>query len=153
MRLPKLDKVDLRIIRLLQENGRCSYASIGREVGLSEAGVRGRVRRLLRQQVIRIVAVTKPADLGLQSALLGLTVTGSGCEQVVEKLACLPEVDYLARCAGRYDLLVSVICRDNAHLRTVLDEKVKTVPGVEKVEAFFILEVAKDTYEWPQPEK
>src|SRR5215470_14567596 len=59
-----IDKVSKLIIEQLQQDGRRSYTAIGRAVGLSEAGVRQRVQRLIDGGVIQIVAVTDPMTLG-----------------------------------------------------------------------------------------
>ena len=65
------------IIELLQHDGRKSYASIAQEVGLSEAAVRQRVQRLLDADVMQIVAVTDPLQVGFQrQAMVGIRVSG-----------------------------------------------------------------------------
>ena len=62
-----LDDVSKSIIEQLQQDGRRSYASIGKAVGLSEAAVRQRVQRLTEAGVMQIVAVTDPLQLGFDS--------------------------------------------------------------------------------------
>ena len=59
-----LDGISKRIIEQLQQDGRRSYAAIGKAVGLSEAAVRQRVQRLIDAGVMQIVAVTDPLTLG-----------------------------------------------------------------------------------------
>jgi len=61
---PRLDDVSKRIIELLQDDGRASYATIAKAVGLSEAAARQRVQRLLESGVMQIVAVTDPLHVG-----------------------------------------------------------------------------------------
>ena len=60
---PHLDDVSKAIIEQLQQDGRRSYAAIGKVVGLSEAAVRQRVQRLLDAGVMQVVAVTDPLEL------------------------------------------------------------------------------------------
>ncbi len=55
-----LDDTAKRIIEQLQQDGRRSYAAIGKAVGLSEAAVRQRVQRLLENGVVQVVGVTDP---------------------------------------------------------------------------------------------
>ena len=72
-----LDDISKRIIEQLQENGRRSYAEIGKAVGLSEAAVRQRVQRLTDAGIMQVVAVTDPLRLGFhRQALVGLRVSG-----------------------------------------------------------------------------
>ena len=56
----RLDATAKRIIELLQEDGRISYAAIAKAVGLSEAAARARVQKLLDSEVMQVVAVTDP---------------------------------------------------------------------------------------------
>ncbi len=51
-------------------------------------------------------------------------------------------------CAGQFDMLVELICEDDAHLLRTIDESVRTIPGVRSTEAFVYLRVAKETYQW-----
>src|SRR4029078_8231682 len=60
-----LDDVGQVIIEQLQQDGRRSYATIGKAVGLSEAPVRQRVQKLIEADVVQIVAFTDPIQVGL----------------------------------------------------------------------------------------
>ena len=69
---PVLDDVSKAIIEQLQQDGRRSYAAIGKVVGLSEAAVRQRVQRLIDSGVMQVVAVTDPLELGFaRQAMIG----------------------------------------------------------------------------------
>jgi Lrp/AsnC family transcriptional regulator for asnA, asnC and gidA len=143
-----LDAVSKRIIEQLQEDGRRSYAAIGRAVGLSEAATRQRVQRLIEEGVIQIAAVTDAASVGFRRmALLGVNVEGD-IRAVADKLAALDEADYVVICAGHFDLLVELICEDDTHLVRTVDERVRTIPGVRSTETFVYLRVAKENYQW-----
>src|SRR5438067_5009508 len=73
----RLDDVSKAIIELLQEDGRMPYATIAKQVGLSEAAVRQRVQRLLDAEVVQIVAVTDPLRVGFRrQAMVGIRVDG-----------------------------------------------------------------------------
>ncbi len=143
-----LDQLSKRIIEQLQQDGRRSYAAIARAVGLSEAATRQRVQRLIDEGVIQIAAITDAAAVGFnRMALLGIHVEGD-IRSVADKLAGLHEADYVVICAGHFDLLVELICEDDAHLLRTIDESVRTVPGVRSTETFVYLKVAKENYQW-----
>src|SRR5690242_21089595 len=90
-----LDDVSKAIIEQLQQDGRRSYAAIGKEVGLSEAAVRQRVQRLIEAGVMQVVAVTDPIELGFaRQAMVGIRVTGP-IDAVADRLEELEEVDYV----------------------------------------------------------
>jgi Lrp/AsnC family transcriptional regulator for asnA, asnC and gidA len=143
-----LDDVNKQIIEHLQRDGRMSYASLAKEIGLSEAAVRQRVQRLLDGGIMQIVAVTDPLTLGFaRQAMIGLKVTGD-LRAVADQLAAMPEVDYVVICAGGYDLLVELVCTDDDHLLSLLNDRIRTVPGVTGTETFMYLKLAKQTYAW-----
>jgi Lrp/AsnC family transcriptional regulator, regulator for asnA, asnC and gidA len=144
-----LDEVDARIIEELNIDGRMSFAEIARRIDVNEATVRSRYARLIRRKMIRIVAIADAIALGLVFAEVGVKVSGSPVAAVAEELGTIPEVDYVAICAGSFDLLIEVVCPDNDRLLAVLDEKIRAVRGVSSVETFVILDVAKHSYRWP----
>jgi Lrp/AsnC family transcriptional regulator for asnA, asnC and gidA len=145
---PGLDEINKRIIEQLQRDGRMSYAALAKVVGLSEAAVRQRVQRLLDTGVMQIVAVTDPLTLGFsRQVMVGIRVVGD-LRMAAEALAAVPEVDYVVICAGGYDLLAEMVCADDDHLLRLLNDKVRTIPGVTSTETFVYLKLTKQTYTW-----
>jgi len=143
-----LDEVSKGIIEQLQQDGRRSYAAIGKVVGLSEAAVRQRVQRLVDSGVMQVVAVTDPLELGFaRQAMVGIRVTGP-LEPVADALAELPEVDYVVITAGSYDLLAEVVCESDDHLLSLISGKIRTIDGVVSTETFMYLRLRKQTYSW-----
>lgn len=143
-----LDDVSKRIIEELQQDGRRSYAALAKTVGLSEAAVRQRVQRLLDAGVMQIVAVTDPTTVGFaRQAMIGIRADGD-IREIAERLSALPELEYVVVCAGSFDLLVELVCEDDEHLLQLLNESVRTVPGVRDTETFVYLRLIKQTYGW-----
>src|SRR3989442_4110081 len=86
------DDVSKQIIEQLQQDGRRSYAAIGKAVGLSEAAVRQRVQRLIDAGVMQGVAVTDPLMLGFRrQTMIGVRCNGD-LERVADQLAGLDEI-------------------------------------------------------------
>lgn len=147
-----LDDVGKAIMRELQEDGRRSYTAIAAAVGLSEAAVRSRVRALIDSGVLQIVAVTDPLTLGFGvMASVGVSVDGDA-RAAADALSAIDEVDYCVLTSGRYDLQLEVVCRDNEHLLTVINDRIRTVPGVRDTETSICLRVHKQTYNYGTPE-
>ncbi|MGI9157689.1 MAG: Lrp/AsnC family transcriptional regulator [Marmoricola sp.] len=143
-----IDDVSKAIIEQLQQDGRRSYAAIGKAVGLSEAAVRQRVQRLTDSGVMQIVAVTDPLQLGFaRQAMIGIDVEGS-LEPVAEALAAIDEVDYVVMTAGGFDILCEVVCESDARLLELLSTRIRAIPGVRGTETFMYLKLAKQTYSW-----
>lgn len=143
-----LDDVSKAIIEQLQQDGRRSYASIGKVVGLSEAAVRQRVQRLTDSGVMQVVAVTDPLQLGFaRQAMIGIRVSGP-LEEVADALGALDEVDYVVITAGSYDLLVEAVCASDEELLELISDKIRRVEGVVATETFMYLQLRKQTYSW-----
>ena len=143
-----LDDVGKAIIEQLQEDGRRPYTKIAKAVGLSEAAVRQRVQQMVDDGTLQIVAVTDPLRLGFRRmAMIGLKVDGD-LRRVAEKLAGIPEIDYLVMTAGSFDLLCEVVCEDDDALLALVNDKIRSVPGVRETESFIYLKLTKQTYTW-----
>ena len=143
-----LDEVSKAIIEQLQQDGRRSYAAIGKVVGLSEAAVRQRVQRLTDAGVMQVVAVTDPLQLGFaRQAMVGVRVSGP-VEPVADAIAALDEVDYVVVTAGSYDLLVEVVCESDEHLLEVISGRIRAIESVSATETFMYLQLKKQTYSW-----
>lgn len=147
-RTPGLDETSKAIIAHLQEDGRRSYASIGKEVGLSEAAVRQRVQRLVESGVMQIVAVTDPTELGFaRQAMVGIRASGS-LEGIADALAAMDEVDYVVITAGSFDILAEVVSESDDKLLETVSQHIRTIPGVVSTETFVYLRLRKQTYSW-----
>jgi Lrp/AsnC family transcriptional regulator for asnA, asnC and gidA len=145
---PALDDINKQIIEHLQRDGRMSYATLAKTIGLSEAAVRQRVQRLLDGGLMQIVAVTDPLTLGFaRQAMVGVKINGD-LRVVADELASIPEVDYVVICAGGFDLMVELVCTDDEHLLDTLNDKIRKVAGVSATETFMYLKLAKQTYAW-----
>lgn len=143
-----LDDVSKAIIAELQQDGRRSYAAIGKVVGLSEAAVRQRVQRLIDSGVMQVVAVTDPTELGFsRQAMIGVRATGD-LAPVADALVEMDEVDYVVVVAGSFDLLVEVVAESDEHLLEIVSKRIRSIPEVVSTETFVYLRLRKQTYSW-----
>lgn len=143
-----LDDVSKRIIEELQADGRRSYASIGKSVGLSEAAVRNRVQKLSDSGLLQIVAVTDPLRVGFtRQAMIGIRCTGDSTV-VADGLAEITEIDYVVLTAGSFDIVVEVVCEDDTGLLELLNQKIRAHPGVTSTETLVYLKLVKQQYNW-----
>ncbi|MGH9062377.1 MAG: Lrp/AsnC family transcriptional regulator [Acidimicrobiales bacterium] len=140
--------MDKRIVAELQADGRRSYTAIAEAVGLSEAAARQRVRRLIEAGTVQIVGVTDPLQVGFhRQAMIGIRVDGD-LGVVADKLASIPEIDYVVVCAGSFDLIIEVVCEDDDRLLSLLNEGIRSIAGIRDTETFVYLKLIKQTYSW-----
>jgi len=118
-----MDDLDQRIVGLLREDGRQSYAAIGRVVGLSTAAVKRRVERLEAAGVIQGYAAMVDRDqLGLElQAFIDIRFAGTARMEDIWKAAeGVPSVIAAYAVAGDLDAVLHVRVRDIVHLQELL---------------------------------
>ncbi|MCZ0730942.1 Lrp/AsnC family transcriptional regulator [Mycolicibacterium iranicum] len=140
-----IDATDRALLVALQADGRASYVDLAERVGLSAAGARRRVLRLIDARVVRIGAVVRHHGQDRQSAMgFGIRLVGAH-RDVVAALTGMPSVIFLARTLGRFDILATVRAFSAAQLVEVLDA-VRALPGVRSLESWTHLDVVKESY-------
>ncbi|MGA7270654.1 MAG: Lrp/AsnC family transcriptional regulator [Acidimicrobiia bacterium] len=146
----QLDDKDLQIIAALQINGRASFAELAKEIDLSQAAIRLRVNRLLESEVLDVVAITDPLRIGFTvQAMISLTIDGD-IEAISDEIGSRDYAVYVVMTAGRFDLMVEVLCADNDHLLEVIND-LRSLEGVSSVETNTYLRLTKQTYAWGIP--
>jgi Lrp/AsnC family transcriptional regulator for asnA, asnC and gidA len=107
-------------------------------VGVSESQIRKRYARLVDHGSVQVLAITNPRILGYKvSAWVAIRISPDlTVTEIANLLATFSSVSYLAICAGRYDIMVEVICRDKDDLYALLETKLRKVSGVTSVETF-----------------
>ena len=102
---------------------------------------------LVETNVVQIVAVTDPLRLGFRrQAMIGVRTTGDITE-VARALAEIAEIDYVVYTSGSFDLLAEMVCEDDDHLLTLMNE-IRRMQGVRETETFMYLRLEKQTYSW-----
>ena len=145
----QLDDVSKAIIEQLQEDGRRSYAEIGKAVGLSEAAVRQRVQKLTESGVMQVVAVTDPMQLGFyRQAMIGIRVDRRHHARRRQARPRSPAVDYVVLTAGSFDILAEVVCENDDDLIELLNKQIRGIDGVQSTETFVYLKLHKQFYNW-----
>ena len=142
-----MDELDTKIIEILQDDGRASNAGIARKVGVSEGTVRRRLKRLIQEQYIQVVALPDHAKMGYESqALVGVQVDPDKIDQVSEGLSALDEISWVAVTTGSYDIFAWATLKSAESLGIFLRTKVGIIPGVRRTETFVNLANKKRSY-------
>lgn len=144
-----VDVLDRQLIHGLQANGRMSNRELARLTGVSEVTVAARIRRLVRDEIIRVQAVPDPTRLGYPvEAIIGIDVDVKRVREIASALAGLPEVRYVSITSGAYDIVIAAIVRSNAELLTFLSDRVAQIPGIHKLVTAHALHVLKRNPDW-----
>ena len=128
-----LSEIDIGILEILQEDGRASFSSIARTLGIAESTVRYRVEKLKESGVITgFQAHLNPRRVGLGiTAIALIKVAATEIVEASETLATFEESHHLFRTTGSYDLVSVVHARDIVHLNDLI-ERIKMIKGVRE---------------------
>ncbi len=145
--MTNLDVTDRCLIGLLQADGRSQHTDLARRLGIPEATVRRRMKRLLDERVIQIVAVPDPYKIGYDThAIVGLRLQPGKITDVVAILSPLPQIRYIGVTAGTYDVVIEALFANNDELRHFLTDTLGRIDGLQGTETSYVLEVVKRAY-------
>lgn len=144
----KLDPIDSRIIKMLQDDGRRSYSEIAEEVDRTEVTIRRRVRRLINEGIIKqFTVVLDPLKIGRKiRAILRVKTSMKEATLVADKLKGYDEVDEAYFLDGACGLMLKVTVDDLSHLRQFLEIRLGKISGVGEVETCIVLETIKSSF-------
>ena len=149
----EIDKIDVKIVNLLLEDGRMSASGIARKMGdISERAVRYRIERMIDEGVVQISAVVRPQAFGLTTiADVWMEVESDQILEVAKTMAKFDNVSYVACGIGETDVSIQVVAKDTAEIYRFVTEVVRKTPGVRKTTTSIVPIILKDVYQWRVP--
>ena len=144
--MPSLDEIDMKILRMLEEDGRMPFTEIAEKLRLSESTVRKRVQALQRKGIIKKFTVKiEPSKLGIKTiAIVGVDVDPTKLLEVAQKLCEFKEIKWVATSTGDHMIMTEIWTRDGRELTRLISEKIGVIEGVKKICPAIILEKLKD---------
>lgn len=145
----ELDKTDLKILKLLQQNARIAMTELAEKVGLSTTPVTERVRRLERDNVITgYHAHLNPHALG-QSLLVFVEIklrskSGNIFEDFRREVAHIPQILECHLVSGEYDYLIKVRLPDMSAYRDMLGNILLQLPAAAESRSYVVMEEVKE---------
>jgi Lrp/AsnC family transcriptional regulator, regulator for asnA, asnC and gidA len=137
------DELDLRILKMLMENANLPYTDIAKELNVSGGTIHVRMKKM------QDAGVVLGSRLLVNASALGFDITAylgiyleraSDYPHVARDMASIPEVVEMHYITGAYNIFCKIICKNTAHLRLVLNEKLQAIQGVQRTETFISLE-------------
>ena len=127
----QLDRKDRKILNILQENSRASYTHIANKLGISEATVRYRVKKLIANGVInKFTVLLDPKKIGYPTTgILMVKITPDHFEETSEQISDLIETYHVFQNTGEYNLVAVVHAHNLEHLSN-LRKTIEMMPGV-----------------------
>lgn len=137
----KVDATNRKILGLLMENARISYAEIGRCVHLSRVAVRDRIKQMEDDGVItQYSAIVDRSALGLDLAVfLEIEVLPSKMEYVASQISKMDKVTIVYQMTGPTILHVHIFIENNYKLSKFLNEKIYPLEGITRTSVYMLL--------------
>lgn len=152
----KLDKIDRRILEILQSNAKITNAQLSKDIGLSPAPTLERVKKLENMGVIKSYHATLNVDkIGLGvSTFVQVSLVGHNKENIEEFVKQINKIDEIIEChhiTGSGDFILKIITKDIAAYQKLMLEKVSEIKVVDNMQSMVILSTFKDSKVMPIP--
>lgn len=138
-----IDKLDRQILSILIKDATAPYADIAKRLLVSPGTIHVRMKKMKEAGII------KGAHLQVQASKLGYTICafmgihlqkGSEYDEAVAKMKLINEITELHYTTGKYSMFAKIYCKDTDHLRSILNDRIQAIKGVERTETFISLE-------------
>ncbi len=144
-----IDKLDAKIIAILQSDGRISNTEIAKSLSVSEATIRSRIKRLVDEEIIQIVAVSNPLKLGFDiTGDLYITVDMAKMESVIKAVSEFKELWYIVVTTGGSNLNAEFVVKSLEELHDLVYNRLSRIDGVQQVESAIIMKYIKRRYDF-----
>jgi DNA-binding Lrp family transcriptional regulator len=141
-----LDLIDLRIISMLCKDSTTPFVEIARNIGISDATVHLRVKRLVVEGIIRKFTIALNYDaIGFDHlAFLGINTEPGFADMIISKLSLLDPVLEIHEMYGRFDLMLKIRAKDLEEMRYIIKNRIGNLPHIVNVELLTVLKSAKE---------
>jgi len=139
-----LDEVDHKIIKSLFEDARISNRKLAAKLDVTEGTIRGRVKRLEDENLIRFTAVTNIENLNTpQLVHLGIHVEQNLTQKIIDDLVAMREINVVIKTFGRFDILAMALFDSLSDAHKIASNKIYALKGVRHVETISIVDIIK----------
>jgi Lrp/AsnC family transcriptional regulator for asnA, asnC and gidA len=144
-----LDEVDRDILQELQADGRRAFRDIARQLGVSEATIRTRVKRLRDTRVLQILGYVDPVAFGYGiMVVLLIKVTPDAHARAIQTFTSWPDTTWVSTTVGRSNIYVQMLCHDSRSLYDLLTVRLGDIEGVIDVDVIEEVKVHKAEYRY-----
>jgi Lrp/AsnC family transcriptional regulator, regulator for asnA, asnC and gidA len=143
-----LDDVNFKIIGILGKDSSTPFVEVAKQIGISDATVHLRVRRLTNEGVINKFTISVDNDLlGYDHlAFVGVNVEPRFAEEAIDQLSNLDEVLEIHEMHGKFDLLLKIRAKDLDQMRDIVVNKIRILPHILEIELMTVLKTRKEEH-------
>jgi Lrp/AsnC family transcriptional regulator of lysine biosynthesis len=134
----KVDDKDLKILEFLKKNARTPYTIIAKELKISEAAVRKRIEKLIRQDVIKRFTIEYELENEVKAIVMVKSTPQIPTPEISKKIVKISGVETVYETTGDYDIIVIVRGINIASINKTIDE-IRSIQGVVGTNSTIIL--------------
>lgn len=147
--IEKLDKIDLQILRLMQQNARLTIKELGQEVNLSSTPVYERLKRLERDGYIKKYVALLDEEKLNQGFIVFCNVklrqaSLQRAQEFVETIRQIPQVTECYNISGRYDFLMKIHAANMKAYQELILNVLGSIDSVASLESTFVMDEVKN---------
>jgi Lrp/AsnC family transcriptional regulator for asnA, asnC and gidA len=141
-----LDDVNLKILDKLSEDSSTPFVEIAKQIGVSDATIHLRVRRLVDAGIINKFTLSVDNDrLGYDHlAFMGINTDPGSVERVISDLCFVHEVLEIHEMHGTFDLMLKIRAKNLEQMRDIVENKIRTLPHILETELMPVLKSRKE---------
>lgn len=144
-----IDHIDCEMIKILQEDGRTPNTEIAKKIGIAESTVRIRLKRLINEGYIQIVAVSDPLKLGFAAVgSLRIFVDVSKLDYVTRELKKIKSLWFIVHSTGDADIYTEFVARSISEFSDILTNQIYKIDGIRRTNTSMVLKYIKRRYDW-----
>ena len=145
---PIFDDLNRKILSYLQQDGRVPFSTIARHLNTSEGTIRNRVQRMKDAGALQIAAIIDPMAIKYKvDAMIGVNVASENLpRQVADRLSTLEQITFIFWVAGRFDLLVEVVCGSDGEFQRFIEDHLCKQADVAEFEIMSGIEMFKNQF-------
>ena len=142
----QIDDIDLKIIDILNKDASTAFVDIAKRIGISDATVHIRVRKMMASGIINKFTISVDNNLlGYDHmAFMGINITPGSADQIASDLLKIEEVLEMHEMHGKFDLLVKIRAKDLNQMREIVANKICKIPHILESELMTVLKTKKE---------
>lgn len=145
----KLDKTDIKILQILQNNGRITNAELAKQIKISPPPTLERVKKLEKNGVIKkYAALVNPAEIGIESfSFMEVTLSRHGKDAVNKFMKAVQKVDEVMEChhvTGDADFLLKIAVKNINSYENLILNKLTGLPNIQHLKTTMVLSTLKN---------
>jgi Lrp/AsnC family transcriptional regulator for asnA, asnC and gidA len=141
-----IDDVNLKIIDILNKDSSTPFVNIAKQIGVSDATIHIRVRRMISAGIINKFTISVDNSLlGYDHlAFMGINIEPGSADRIISDLSTIDEVLEIHEMHGRFDLLLKIRAKDLEQMREIVENKVRKLPHILETELMTVLKTEKE---------